>query len=306
MTSIFWNRRASFPHRRGANSIVRLLTLALSISLASAAVSAQDQIPNPGFENWVSGNPAGWFTNNVPPLTPVTQDSIAHSGSSAVRGEVLPFDRSNHSPEVFTAFHVLQAEAALTGWYRFAPQSNDVLEIDLTMFAADAKVGSGTLIIRNADSVYSQFTMPIVYQPGTGIPDSCYIIMYITVSPLISPVHIGSTFLVDDLAFSATTGVSIRSRERTGFNLSQNYPNPFNPLTTIRYDLAGRSRVLLTVFNTLGQPVDRLVNAEQESGHHEVRFDGSELASGLYFYRLEASESAEGEFVATRRFLLLK
>jgi hypothetical protein len=85
------------------------------------------------------------------------------------------------------------------------------------------------------------------------------------------------------------------------FELSQNYPNPFNPSTTIRYALASRSRVTLTVFNTLGQQVSTLVNETQDAGYHDVRFDGSGLASGVYFYRMQA-----GDLVQTKRLLILR
>jgi hypothetical protein len=86
-----------------------------------------------------------------------------------------------------------------------------------------------------------------------------------------------------------------------GFELSQNYPNPFNPSTTIRYALPQRARVALTVFNTLGQQVSTLVNGSEEAGYHDVRFDGGDLASGVYFYRLRA-----GGYVASKRLLLIR
>ncbi len=83
--------------------------------------------------------------------------------------------------------------------------------------------------------------------------------------------------------------------------LEQNYPNPFNPSTTIRYGLPNRSSVILTVFNTLGQQVATLVQGEQEAGYHEVKFDGSGLSSGVYFYRLRA-----GSFVQTRKLAIVR
>ena len=83
--------------------------------------------------------------------------------------------------------------------------------------------------------------------------------------------------------------------------LFQNYPNPFNPATTIRYGLPARSHVTLSVFNTLGQRVSTLVDDVEDAGYHDVRFDGMGLASGVYFYRLQAKD-----FVATKKLLLTK
>ncbi len=85
------------------------------------------------------------------------------------------------------------------------------------------------------------------------------------------------------------------------FSLSQNYPNPFNPSTTIRYALPGRAHVTLSVFNTLGELVSTLVNDTEEAGYHDVMLDGTNLASGVYFYRLTA-----GSFAQTRKLLIVK
>ena len=85
------------------------------------------------------------------------------------------------------------------------------------------------------------------------------------------------------------------------FHLFQNYPNPFNPGTTIRYELPSTSMVRVGVFDILGREVAVLVNERKEAGSHEVKFDGSYLASGVYFYRMQA-----GSFVQTRKLLLVK
>ena len=85
------------------------------------------------------------------------------------------------------------------------------------------------------------------------------------------------------------------------WRLEQNYPNPFNPSTTIRYGLPQRSQVTLTVYNTLGQHVSTLDKADQEAGYHEVRFDGTGLASGVYYYRIQA-----GPLIETRKLLILR
>jgi hypothetical protein len=84
-------------------------------------------------------------------------------------------------------------------------------------------------------------------------------------------------------------------------NLSQNYPNPFNPSTTIKYSLPHQSNVTLKVFDVLGSKVTTLVNKVQSQGNYEVEFDGAELTSGIYFYRLQS-----GDFVETRKMLFMK
>ncbi|MAL16844.1 MAG: hypothetical protein CL667_03950 [Balneola sp.] len=84
--------------------------------------------------------------------------------------------------------------------------------------------------------------------------------------------------------------------------LQQNYPNPFNPTTVIRYGVPQSSEVRLEVFDMLGRKVATLVNNEkQRAGWHQVNFDASRLASGMYLYRIVA-----GQHVQTRKMLLIK
>ena len=85
------------------------------------------------------------------------------------------------------------------------------------------------------------------------------------------------------------------------FSLSQNYPNPFNPVTKINYSIPHVSFVTLKVYDLLGREIKALVNEEKSPGNYEVEFNGSILSSGVYFYRMEA-----GEFIATKKFVLLK
>ena len=101
---------------------------------------------------------------------------------------------------------------------------------------------------------------------------------------------------------SATTGVVERGDEKPeAFALQQNYPNPFNPTTTIRYELPKATSVRLTVYDVLSREVSTLVNELKQPGCYEAVFDGKNLASGVYLYRLQA-----GSFVQSRKLLLLK
>ena len=90
------------------------------------------------------------------------------------------------------------------------------------------------------------------------------------------------------------------------FALEQNYPNPFNPQTHIVYQLPQAGPVMLTVYNVMGQAVCSLVDESQSAGEHAVTWHGLDgagraVASGIFFYQLVA-----GEFVETRKMLLLK
>ncbi|MBK8552633.1 MAG: T9SS type A sorting domain-containing protein [Ignavibacteria bacterium] len=85
------------------------------------------------------------------------------------------------------------------------------------------------------------------------------------------------------------------------FSLLQNYPNPFNPVTVIRYSLNENRFTTLKIFNVLGREVASLVNENQNAGSYSVNFNGANLSSGMYFYKLES-----GEFVETKKMLLIK
>ncbi|MFH1161884.1 MAG: T9SS type A sorting domain-containing protein [Candidatus Jorgensenbacteria bacterium] len=87
----------------------------------------------------------------------------------------------------------------------------------------------------------------------------------------------------------------------TAFVLSQNYPNPFNPSTTIEFSLPKRSDVSVTIWNTIGQKIETLVDGEMEPGTHRIVWDAGSFPSGVYFYQLKA-----GAFTETKWMVLVK
>ncbi len=85
------------------------------------------------------------------------------------------------------------------------------------------------------------------------------------------------------------------------FALYSNYPNPFNPSTKIRYAISKTAFTTLKVYSVLGQEVATLINEEKAPGVYEINFDGLNLTSGTYLYKLQA-----GNFVETKKMILLK
>ncbi|OGU35227.1 MAG: hypothetical protein A2068_14825 [Ignavibacteria bacterium GWB2_35_6b] len=109
--------------------------------------------------------------------------------------------------------------------------------------------------------------------------------------------YFGTAVLADNLI----TGINSSKTNPVQFKLFQNYPNPFNPNTVISYNVPMLSDVTLKIYDVLGREISMLVNEEKKVGSYEVNFDGSNLTSGIYFYKLTV-----GKFSETNKMMLLK
>ena len=95
----------------------------------------------------------------------------------------------------------------------------------------------------------------------------------------------------------------------SSYSVGQNYPNPFNPTTKIRFDVGngfpigsfGNDKVVLKVYDAMGREVQTLVNERLQPGTYETTFDGSQLTSGIYFYKISI-----GDFSETKKMTLIK
>ena len=97
--------------------------------------------------------------------------------------------------------------------------------------------------------------------------------------------------------------------EITSFKLYQNYPNPFNPTTNLEFGISDLGFVSLKVYDVLGSEVVTLVNERKNAGTYRVEFDGSNLSSGVYFYKLVVSLSnplASEDYTAVKRMVLIR
>lgn len=110
-----------------------------------------------------------------------------------------------------------------------------------------------------------------------------------------------------DGTFSYHQQIEINSAAIKDFSLQQNFPNPFNPSTVINYTIPSESKVKINIYNTAGQLVKELVNGVKEAGAYNVKFDASNLSSGVYFYSIEAQRiDGKNYFRNSKKMLLVK
>jgi hypothetical protein len=285
---------------RKMSQIIFLLPLWLvALSVASA------QIPNAGFENWTSGSPTDWTTDNAPPaFSPITLSSDAHSGTSSMQGTTVSYQTIGLPPEASAEFPISARYGSLTGWYKFSPIGGDSLYLHVLFLKGEDGIAYTQFFTGASVSSYTQFTAPITYI-SSDVPDYAYIEILILSSG--STHHVGSTFNIDDLSFGPATGVQESNSARPAvFALSQNYPNPFNPSTMITYQIPTDGMVRLEIYNILGKTLATLVNEEKPAGKFTVTFDGSKLTSGIYFYRINVIARDGKSYSQTNKMILMK
>ena len=105
----------------------------------------------------------------------------------------------------------------------------------------------------------------------------------------------------DEFDGKILTGINDEVNLPITFSLEQNYPNPFNPSTTIKYSIPQTSFVTLKIYDVLGREVSTLVNEEKTAGNYQLNFDASNIASGIYFYKIQS-----GNFVNIKKMVLIK
>jgi hypothetical protein len=140
---------------------------------------------------------------------------------------------------------------------------------------------------------------------GRGDPDATLDVPYSVIMTSSSQDRLYDNILPAEIRLinrpAGVSGVREEGAAPGQFALAQNYPNPFNPTTTIRYRLTTRSRVTLKVYDVLDREVATLVSRVEEPGYKAVQFDAGGLASGVYFYRMQA-----GSLVDVKKLVVLR
>jgi hypothetical protein len=166
----------------------------------------------------------------------------------------------------------------------------------------------GFEVQKSGDSVSNFQTVPNSFLPGHGTTIEPHSYMYVDSTTSsgrmwyrLKQIDLdGTTHYSDAIGVDVLSGLA-EEQLATEYKLEQNYPNPFNPTTSIKYQIPTVAHVTLKVFDVLGREVATLVDGIEEPGYKSVRWNANDVASGLYFYRLQA-----GSFIETKKMLLLR
>ncbi len=240
-----------------------------------------DPVYEPGVTDTLRDDGFGGWPDNAPDMGPVTYKIWA--GNDTIPGISL-----NFSPDIVPADSgwvkgtVFTDETTLTWGVEIAIYASQIAEGAQIGFNIGGASGKEEGIDdRGGEGTYAFFSWQSVQYPGGDV------------------MHNAGSFAT--LNLGAATGTESNELPSL-FGLSQNYPNPFNPATSIDYRLERSGHVRLTVYNTLGQWVETLVDGAMPSGAYSATWTAGNVPSGVYLYRLEV----DGKTVSARKMLLLK
>jgi len=283
---------------------VKLLVLLLALMALAVTASAQQDPLDPGAADSLIINFA-----HVPDFDAVTPDSAVTLELIAVNDEALggmspgfkwsPAQMRLDSV-VFTAEAVAGFDLTRLGYYKNNRDSSNFHQrFQCTTLRLFSQLGAGRTVIA---TYYFKLTERVDSVVVDSSKFNAFAFVTAAGSVEFGPRYNGPAVLQIPQAVEIGDGSNLP----TSFGLSQNYPNPFNPETNIDFALPKASNVELTVFNVLGQKVITLINQKMDAGTYRETWrgtseSGSQVASGIYFYRLTA-----GDFVTTRKMMMLK
>jgi hypothetical protein len=236
----------------------------------------------PGSQNMISGDFNGDGTMDI---------SFVNQGSATISWLLNMSARS----------YILSAKRLDFGGVKVGKSVKDtisIMNIDTAKMTVDS-ISVKTHSFSSSVNKFSIFSQATAFIPITFAPDSVGNFADTLVVFLDSVVS--DTLLLQGKGLTTVGVHSLSDGIPKEFALDQNYPNPFNPSTVITYQLPSNTIVRLKVYDILGREIRTLVNERQAAGTHTILFDGSNLASGVYFFRMEA-----GSYIDTKKFVLLK
>jgi hypothetical protein len=279
---------------------MKKILISLIAFLCSFTLTINAQIPNPGFENWTSGNPDGWACSNVPVagLVNVVESNDFHSGSHALRGEVVNFGGVPIAPIIQsgpggTGFPVTEKYTSLELWYKFEPTGGDRFAVNVGMTKSGTPIAQAAVALPATVSDYTHLAVSLVYVTE-DVPDAAIIQISINGPNSGTDLHVGSTMVIDDLLFSMLDGIGssiMPSGEKC-------YPNPASDVLNIPIQGMELHELAVQVYDLLGHEI-RTITGGKFNGVLQVPV--KELPGGMYLYKVNT-----GAFPAAGKFTIVR
>ncbi len=264
-----------------------LLLILFSISIHS--LFAQYVFPNFSFENWTDAEADGWNSNNVVSLTtPITQSSDAHSGLSAVKGEVTNYNTwtaPNFGSYSGSLFEINQNYATLNFYYKFNKLNNDVIVVTAQLNTATGYPAGFILTkITDAAATYTPIAIPITYLPGDSAAAEIGILIGIqdTVLNTATP---GSYFIFDDFSLGWFTALEVEENIFANENVNV-FSNPATDFISFSVPEKNPSNTISVVDITGKQVVKSFVSKTARTD-----IPATELADGIYFLTIRNGDN---------------
>lgn len=283
----------------------------LDIGFHTLFIRAQDE-----FGNWTFVHQNHFYKDRIPvdPLPNIVRleyfiDIDPGTGKATnvpiTQGSVVEKDFTANLTGLSSGMHVLylRVKDETGNWsiIHQKPFSKESINVDLPNI-------TGIAYFFTKDDFISETTVVTNFTPNDSID-----VEFITdLSALsIDSTYIMHVYVIDEngsqsLAYTHEVTVLLTGIDKLAllpikYNLSQNFPNPFNPKTHIKFSIPKSSHITLTIYNELGQKVVDLIDKEYKPGFYNIQWNGSQLASGVYFYRLRSKD-----FVSTKKMILLQ
>ncbi|MEP7146245.1 MAG: M14 family zinc carboxypeptidase, partial [bacterium] len=259
----------------------------ISIPVGGGNILLLDSAEN-GITNWTVS--AGWATTTTQSYSPTRSFTDSPTGNYS--------NSANRTMTLNTALNVSANPIVLLSfWYKHNIDTLDNAYVDVSN-----DNGVSWESVRFYNKIVNDWTKEVIDISSIANSTTSLKIRFSMVS---NGTVVADGIYIDDIklaGYNATpTGIVSNTGIPEKYSLSQNYPNPFNPTTNINYSLPASQNTLLRIYDLLGKEVMTLVNEKQNAGNYSVSFDGSNLSSGLYYYKLES-----GEFTDTKKMLLIK
>lgn len=280
-------------------NLLPIIVLLCILSLTTTA-----QVPNAGFENWTAGDPDGWTTSNAFPisLVNVTQSTDFHTGSFALRGDVVNFGGAPIGPVVQsgpggTGFAISERYLSFECYYKFAPLGGDRFAVNVNLTKGGVPIAVGAVALPASVSTYTHLIVPINYTTS-DVPDLAIIQLSINGPTTGIDLHVGSQMLVDDLSLTMVSGIgNLPEGELSG----KCYPNPASGPMTISLNENPGGDGLLKICDVHGKEVKTVTNPTYQEHGCLFRLSVEDLPAGLYFYFLSGRDNhCCGKFMVSR------